>query len=160
MPLPLFPTNNWWNTDVSAAPVDTNSQSFIDYINAPYVMNGPKKLHPDFGGDVGDGTVYGFPFILVDGLQPKKTVFFDTADESAGVDHNNADTPFPFYPIPAEAITMSGWIEEGLPGDFDDRANNDRHMLIVDTTNNTLYELYNVWYNGTNWQAGRARSST
>src|SRR5205814_450279 len=29
----------------------------------------------------------------------------------------------------------------------------DRHILMIDTTNNTLYELYNVFYNGTNWEA-------
>jgi hypothetical protein len=143
VPLPLFPQNNWWNTDVSAAPIDSNSANFINFVNTPSI----KSLRPDFGGDVGDGTVYGFPFIIVDGNQMKKTVTFDIADESDGVG-------VPFYPIPDEAITMSGWIEEGLPGNVDDRANNDRHMLIVDRTNNTLYELYNVWFNGTNWEAG------
>ena len=29
-----------------------------------------------------------------------------------------------------------------------------RHILVVDTTNNHLYELYNVWYNGAQWEAG------
>ena len=36
----------------------------------------------------------------------------------------------------------------------DERDDSDRHVLIVDKTNNTLYELYNVWYNGTMWEAG------
>ena len=139
VPLPLFPANNWWNTDVSAAPVDANSAAFIIHIGAAI------KTHPDWGGDNGDGTLYGFPFIIVDGSQPKKTVF-DTANESDGVDHNNMDTPFPFYPIPDEAITQYGWIEDGPPGNVDDRPNSDRHMLIVDKTNNYLYELYNVFY--------------
>ena len=152
VPLPLFPTNNWWNTDVSAAPVDTNSASFINYINAPTAPL-PKPLHPDFGGNVGDGTVYGFPFILVNGAQARKSVLFGTPEESDGVDHNT-QTSYPFYPVPDEAITMSGWIEEGEPGNVDQRANFDRHMLMVDITNNTLYELYSVWFNGTGWEAG------
>jgi len=144
--LPLFPPNNWWNTDVSAAPLDPNSANFIAFINQPYT-NHVRPLHPDWGGDVGDGTLYGFPYIIVDGSQPKQTVTFDFAGESDGVG-------VPFYPIPAEAITQYGWIEEGPPGNVDDRSVSDRHMLIVDSTNNYLYELYNVFYDGTSWLAG------
>ena len=148
VPLPLFPANNWWNTDVSAAPLDPNSANFIAHIV------GTTRVHPDWGGDVGDGTVYGFPYIIVDGAQTKLTVMFGASpNESDGVDHTNGDTPFPFYPIPSEAITMAGWIENGWPGNVDDRTNSDRHMLMVDKTNNTLYELYHVFYDGTNWTA-------
>ncbi len=140
-PLPLFPANNWWNTDISGAPIDPNSANFITFI-------GPtRSLHPDFGGDAGGGDVYGFPYIIVDSAQPKKTVTFDLyADESDGVG-------VPFYPVPDEAITMSGWVEGGQPGNVNQRDQGDRHILIVDKTNNTLYELYNVWYNGTGWEA-------
>src|SRR5260370_29495140 len=79
VPLPLFPANNWWNTDISAAPVDVNSLAFINYIGTA------TKAHPDWGGDVGDGTLYGFPFIIVDGAQAKQTVTFATPTESDGV---------------------------------------------------------------------------
>jgi hypothetical protein len=68
------------------------------------------------------------------------------------VNHTN-ETPFPFYPVPSEAINTKGWIEGGPKGNVDMRADSDRHLLIVDQTNNTLYELYNVFYNGTNWEA-------
>ena len=30
----------------------------------------------------------------------------------------------------------------------------DRHLLIVDRDNRFLYELYNVFWDGTQWQAG------
>jgi hypothetical protein len=30
----------------------------------------------------------------------------------------------------------------------------DRHLLIVDCTNRHLYELFNVWFDGTRWRAG------
>lgn len=142
VPLPLFPPNNWWNVDISAAPVDPNSSAYINFI-------GPTDgLHPDFGGDAGGGDVYGFPYIVVDGSQPKKTVDFVLyPDESDGVG-------VPFYPIPDEAITLSGWVEGGQPGNVDERSTSDRHILIVDATNNHLYELFNVWHNGTNWEAG------
>src|SRR5581483_8425730 len=59
----------------------------------------------------------------------------------------------PFYPIPPAAITDCGWIEDGPPGNVDDRANSDRHLLIVDKTHNYLYELYHVFYDGASWTA-------
>ena len=46
-PLPLFPPDNWWNADVSAAPVDASSAAFIAFVN----NGGTRKLHPDFGGE-------------------------------------------------------------------------------------------------------------
>jgi hypothetical protein len=149
--VPLFPANNWWNTDVSAAPVDPNSTNFINFIGAA------KGMHPDFGGDSGeeDFPIYGIPFVVVEGSQPKLTVTFvdeDVREECDGVDHNT-NTSIPFYPVPAEAISMMGWVEGGLPGNVDQRGDADRHILIVDKTNNHLYELYNVWYNGANWEA-------
>src|SRR5688572_7299810 len=103
VPQPLFPPNNWWNTDVSAAPVDSNSNAFITFIGGF-----DRRLHPDFGGEFEDGII-GFPYIIVDSSQPKVTVTFGFDDESDG--HG-----IPFYPIPPEAITQSGWIEGGPPG--------------------------------------------
>jgi len=147
VPLPLFPANNWWSTDISSAPVDPNSANFITFINNGSV----RTLHPDFGANAGVGYVYGFPYIVVDSNQTKKSVLFNpSANESDGVDHNT-NTSFPFYPVPDEAITSVGWIEDGPPGNVDDRANSDRHMLMVDTTHNWLYELYSVFYDGANW---------
>src|SRR5204862_7059115 len=52
-----------------------------------------------------------------------------------------------------QAITRNGWVEGGQPGNIDQRDTADRHILMVDKTNNTLYELYNVWYNGSAWEA-------
>jgi hypothetical protein len=150
-PLPLFPRHNWWNTDVSAAPVDPRSASFISFIN----NGGSRRLHPDLGGDVSPGSVatYGFPFVVVDGTQARKAVQFYYPDESDGVDPATG-LGYPFYPIPDEAITQAHWIEGGDPGDVDLRDQQDRHLLIVDRDNHYLYELYNVYYDGANWQAG------
>lgn len=142
-PLPLFPANNWWNLDISNAPVDSNSASYITFIGGSN-----RQVHPDFGGDDGEGGVYGFPYIVVDGTQAKKTVDFVLyPHQSDGVNQ-------PFYPVPDEAISSFGWIEGGQVGTEDLRDDGDRHILVVDKTNNHLYELYNVWYNGTNWEAG------
>jgi hypothetical protein len=150
-PFPLFPSDNWWNTDVTSAPVDSGSASFINFIGAT------RGLHPDLGGDVSTGSVdtYGMPYCVVDSTQPKLTVQFQYFDESDGVDHTT-QTSFPFYPIPAEAITQPHWVEGGDPGNVDDRSSQDRHILIVDRDNRYLYELYNVWYDTAHaqWFAG------
>jgi hypothetical protein len=150
-PLPLFPRDNWWNVDVSVAPIDPSSASYIAFIN-----NGTtRKLHPDFGGEASPGSVqiYGFPYIVVDGTQAKRTVQFDYSDESDGVNHST-DQSYPFYPIPDETMSQPHWIESGEPGSIDIRSNSDRHMLIVDRDNRHLYELYNVFFDGATWHAG------
>ena len=150
-PFPLFPPTNWWNLDISGAPVDPNSVAFISFVN----NGGTRRLHPDFGGDVSPGSVeiYGMPYAVVDGTQPKKAVTFQYSTESDGVDHTT-NTSFPFYPIPDEVITQQHWIEGGEPGNQDLRSSNDRHLLIVDRDNKYLYELYNVFFDGTNWLGG------
>jgi hypothetical protein len=80
-------------------------------------------------------------------------VQFQYSDESDGVDHSTNQS-FPFYPIPTQAITQAHWVEGGAPGNVDQRSSADRHLLIIDRDNKYLYELYNVWYDGSTWQAG------
>lgn len=148
---PIFPATNWWNTDISAAPVDPSSASYISFIG------GSRALHPDFGGTASPGStsIYGMPYVVVDGSQPKQAVTFDYWDESDGVNQSTGQG-VPFYPIPAQAATQAHWIEGGAPGNVDQRSQSDRHLLLIDCTNRHLYELYNVYYNSTQgrWYAG------
>lgn len=150
-PLPVFPSDNWWNVDISSAPIDSSSSSYIAFIG------GTRRLHPDFGGEVSAGSqeIYGMPYVIVNGTQTKQSVTFDYWDESDGVDYTTGQG-VPFYPIPAEAITQAHWIEGGAPGNIDQRSQSDRHLLVIDCTHNTLYELYNVFYdtNQGRWYAG------
>ncbi len=142
---PVFPADNWWNLDIRQAPVDPGSAAFIAFVG------GTRKLHPDFGGEESPGSVaiYGMPYAVVDASQPRSVVTFLYADESDGVGQA-------FYPIPAQAITQPHWVEGGAPGSVDQRNSADRHLLMIDCTNNHLYELYNVWYDGaaSQWRAG------
>lgn len=143
-PLPIFPPDNWWNTDISAAPVDPNSNAFINFI-------GPSRgLHPDFGGDSSDPSspIYGFPYVVVSGAQPLVPVTFDYGDES---DPGAPGRP-PGYPIPEQAKSEQKWIEGGLAAG-DPNAGGDRHMLIVDRDYRILYELYALRWTG-RWEAG------
>jgi hypothetical protein len=144
---PLFPADNWWNLDIRQAPVDANSAAFISFIN----NGGTRRLHPDFGGEESAGSVaiYGMPYAVVDASQGKSLVNFLYDDESDGVGQA-------FYPIPTQAITQPHWVEGGAPASIDQRSSSDRHLLMVDCSNNHLYELYNVWYDGASgrWHAG------
>lgn len=145
VPLPLFPASNWWNLDISQAPVDPGSAAFVSFIGTS------RGLHPDFGGYAGGQDIYGMPYVVVDGVEPKQAVSFYYADESDGVDHDTGES-FPFYPIPDEAKTEPYWIEGGPPGNQD--VGGDRHMLIVDRDHNHLYELFDLFWNGSSWEAG------
>jgi hypothetical protein len=133
----LFPSDNWWNVDVTWAPVDWRSDNFISAVGRGM------QLHPDVGGNYWDEGErnYGMPYIQVDWWQPRVAVdfVFSTVSDHVG------------YPIPDEAIWNAHWIQGGLPGHVDDRRD-DRHMLIVDRDNNYLYELYNVWFDVGRWR--------
>ena len=157
LPVQLFPPDNWWNLDISNWPVDPNSSNYIAFIN----NGGIRRLHPDFGGNAGTtqdpNAIYGLPYAVVSNVTNAdlRIVQFAYAGESDGVNHST-NTSFPFYPIPAEAITQPHWIEGGDPGNIDRRNSQDRHMLIVDRDRNYLYELFNVFYDGSQgkWLAG------
>ena len=144
-----FPSDNWWNLDISTAPVDPKSASYIAFIN----NGGVRRLHPDWGAQAGTPpAIYGIPYVVVDSTVPKKAVQFRWPTESDGVDHAT-NLSFPFYPIPDAAITQPYMIEGGYPGNVDRRSVQDRHLLIVDKDKRHLYELYNVYYDGTKWVA-------
>src|SRR2546426_6918366 len=82
------------------------------------------NLHPDFGGPP-----YGFPYNVVDNTHPTYPVTFLYASESdAGP-----------YPLGADTSFENG---------------SDRHALIINRDNCTLYELYNVSGSGSSWSAG------
>jgi hypothetical protein len=133
----VFPVTNWWNLDVSAAPLDPQSSIFISWI-------GPtRQVHPDFGPPP-----YGIPYVVVDGTQPRVPVTFDYDDES--------DYGIPGltgYPIPNEALTQPNYIEGGVPGGG---SSGDRHLLMIDRDRWMLYELFATRWNPTlsRWEAG------
>jgi hypothetical protein len=142
----LFPADNWWNTDVSSAPVDSHSADLINFIGSDV------RLHPDFGGDSDPfPEIYGMVYLSVPGTQPLVPVtFVEYGSES--------DTGAPGrpagYPIPDEAKTQAKWIEGGYPGNAN--PGGDRHMLIVDRDHRILFELYHTRWNAAlgRWEAG------
>jgi hypothetical protein len=130
----LYPSSNWWNQDISSAPVDPNSAAFINFIGAT------KSLHPDFGPPP-----YGIPYVGVGGTQTRVPITF----VAYGSESDSGYGGVPGYPVPEEAKTQPNYIEGGVPGGG---SSGDRHMLIVDRDRFVLYELY-----ATRWNAGAGR---
>jgi hypothetical protein len=141
----VFPVTNWWNLDVSSAPLDARSDQLIAWISNRTATNptATRRLHPDFGPPP-----YGIPYVTVDGVQPRVPVTFDYADESdAGI----ADLTG--YPIPDEARTQPHYIEGDVPGGG---SSGDRHLLMIDRDRWILYELFATRWNAAanRWDAG------
>ncbi len=88
---PIFPADNWWNTDISNYPLDPLSSQYIKAL--------PGNLHPDFG----ENPDYGIPFDIVPSDQKKVPVKFRYGSQS---------DPGP-YPIPPNAQIEGGKKSKG-----------------------------------------------
>ncbi|MGB9182349.1 MAG: hypothetical protein WCB68_24175 [Pyrinomonadaceae bacterium] len=124
----VFPSDNAWNQDISASPVDPNSANLINSIGAG------TGLHPDFG-TVYAGAPNGIPYVVVAGSQTKVPINFSP--------YGGESDPGP-YPVPANAPI------EGGPN-----SNGDRHVIVIDRDNWKLYELYSAYPQsvGASWNA-------
>ncbi|MCB8939663.1 MAG: hypothetical protein H6654_15240 [Ardenticatenaceae bacterium] len=127
----IFPGDNIWNTPVDSLPVHPNSANYINTIGAN------TGLHPDFGSGVwppGSNSPIGIPYVEVPGSQPLVTITF--------VNWPGESDPGP-YPVPPNAPI------EGGPDGTDDR-----HVLVLDTGNCMLYELFDAYPQGNgSWEA-------
>ncbi len=118
-----FPANNAWNTDISGAAVDPNSDALIASIGLA------RGLHPDFGSGLYEGAPIGIPYVVVSSAQPKVTVTF--------TDYGDESDPGP-YPIPADAPIEGQQANGSAFG-------GDRHVLVIDRDANRLYETGNSY---------------
>jgi len=126
-----FPSDNLWNKDISSAPVDPNSAAIIGFIGAGI------GLHPDFGAGLYNGSRIGIPYLVVGAQQAMLPINFTAyGDES---------DPGPM-PIPVTAQI------EGYPAP----GSGDRHVLVLDSSNCWLYELYSSYPNAASWNAASA----
>src|SRR5579871_302391 len=127
-----FPADNAWNTDISAAPVDPNSDALIASIGAS------TPLHPDFGSGLYAGAPIGIPYVVVAAAQPPVTIHF--------MAYGSESDPGP-YPVPPNA-PIEGELANGSP------FGGDRHVIVIDRDANRLYELFNAFINGDgSWNA-------
>jgi hypothetical protein len=129
----VFPADNHWNTPIDTLPVHPKSNDWVATIG------NTARLHADWGNVLADN--YGIPFITVPGSQPKVPIVPDP--NFAYLDESD---PGP-YPIPPNAPIEGGPASTG-----------DRHVIVVETTNCLLYELYNAApvNGGASWSASSA----
>jgi hypothetical protein len=109
-----FTGGSLWNTDISSAPVDPNSATIMSN------WVGSVNLHPDWGNDPS----YGIPYVAVNGLQPLVNIVLGASPDESD--------PGPM-PVPANAPVEGGSSSTG-----------DRHVLVLNSGNCFLYELYNA----------------
>ena len=123
-----FPSDNFWNKDISSSPVDSNSAAIISYVGSSV------GIHPDFGSGQYQGSYMGIPYTVVDGTQSLIPINYQAyGDES---------DPGPM-PVPLNAPI------EGYPNP----GSGDRHVLVLDSANCFLYELYSSYPQSTSWNA-------
>jgi hypothetical protein len=135
---PMFPSDNWWNQDISSAPVDPQSSAFIDFVGRT------RTGHPDFGPPP-----YGIPYVGIGGGEARTPVMF--VDYSSESDSGFGGVAG--YAIPEAAKTQPNFIEGGVAGGGSD---GDRHLLIVDRDRWLLFELFATRWNAAQqrWEAG------
>ena len=114
---PVLPPNHALNTPIDTLPKDPKSDTWVNTIGAS------RPLHRDFGsGLMGNGYTIGIPYNVVDGNQPMVPVTFRSSESDQGP-----------YPIPRDVVIEHGPTSTG-----------DRHVLIVETKNCILYEMFNA----------------
>lgn len=113
----LFAGDNVWNVAIDDLPASDKSEAYVTSIGADV------GLHADFGSGTWAGGPIGIPFCIVGGDQPLVDVTFYYSDES---------DPGP-YPVPTAAPIEGGSDSDG-----------DRHVLVLDSDNCLLYELYDA----------------
>jgi hypothetical protein len=88
-------------------------------------------LHPDFGSPA----EYGIPFVIADANTPNVQVNAEYADES----------DFGLAPIPANP-----------PIEGTSSSDGDRHVIVLDKSDCTLYETWSSYFEGGVWNVGSA----
>ncbi len=120
---PVFPADNIWNAPVDRLEVHPRSADYVANIGDDL------PLKADFGSGTWDGGPIGIPFIVVPADQPLVPIRFAGLGDELEAYADESD-PGP-YPIPSAAPI------EGGP-----QATGDRHVLVVQSGECLLYELY------------------
>lgn len=108
-----FPSDNWWNQEITGAPVDPQSDAFISFIGRT------RAAHADFGPPP-----FGIPYLGVGGAEARVSITFVEYGNESDKGFGNETG----YPIPDAAKTQANFIEGGVPGGGTD---GDRHLLVV-----------------------------
>ncbi len=134
-----LPSDNWFNLNVSKAPLDASSDAIIATIRSYESLKEERTLYLDAMAD------YGIPYTVVKADAPLYPVTFGNASESdAGWGGKIG------YPIPAAAQTDTRYVENG-PSHL---ADGDRHLLMYCPDTGIAYELSYASFSSGRWSAG------
>lgn len=135
----VLPDDNWWNLDITDAPVDRWSQQYVEFIGRD------TRMHPDFGPPP-----YGLPYAVVSGDHPLEPITYVQYPAESDTEWSGRPGGFP---MPIAARTERNWIQQATAGGD---TVGDRHMIIVDRDNWVLYELWHTYWNRSleRWEAG------
>jgi hypothetical protein len=122
----VFLPDSPWNTDISDATKYPNDPLSGAYIKS---IGDTGHLHPDFGSD----PTYGIPYQYVNNAVGKSPVVFDDAPDQSDVGP---------YPVPTNPLIEGGGMGSG-----------DAHMLMVQTDECVLYELFSANKQADGWHA-------
>lgn len=122
----ILPADNPFNERVDSLPVAANSRAILARIGLS------AHVHPDFG-TVWDGAPNGIPFTVVTSRTHRLPVHFRYAAQS---DRRR-------YPLPRGVAIEGGAQSQG-----------DRHVIVLDRSSCTDFELYAANPHGSFWTAG------
>src|SRR4051812_29301011 len=120
----LFPADNAWNRDISAAPVDSRSSTYIKYMGEPAGQRFDVRI------DSGTLRTGGIPWTLVPAGQPLAPLRYGVGDEN----YRDESDPGPF-PIPHDVPIEAG--------------STDAHSLVLRQGDCKLFETYRTIREGT-----------
>ena len=135
----LFPADNWWNQDISTAPVDPQSDAYINFIGR--TRGAASRLRPAAVRHS----------VRRRRRQPGRACRSRSSTTAArAIPDSAARTAIR---CPMRAKSQPNFIEGGAPGGGTD---GDRHLLIVDRDRWVLYELFAARWNASRerWEAG------
>jgi hypothetical protein len=152
----ILPVTSPWNEDIANRPLLTNAaamltQMIFDFTNGVLAASIPARLKLHVNWEMN--------YVLVPDSQPllanQFVLYPDDSDLNGGV------YPYGLYPIPTNQPVEEwplGLIANGTPQTLSQWQTNDdgsdRHSIMVQPGNGTLWETWKALRVGTNWQAG------
>ena len=144
----VFPATNWWNSDISAAPVDSRSAALIDFISGRTAdeHDAVRRLHPGLRSSA-----------LRLSVRRRRRRSAARAGRRSSPTADESDTGC------AGAARLSDSRRGARPRRITSRGacagggtSGDRHMLVIDRDRWLLYETFATLWNGgaARWEAG------
>jgi hypothetical protein len=136
-----FPKSTFWNKDISTAPVDPRSQTWLKDMVFGLDTDLRILLLNSSEQNNAIGRIAGFVYHVVGGSQRRVNVILDTTGDSGGESSDPGPMPIPFK----ARIHHSLHAGDPYPDhSADGSGGTDAHIIVIDRDNCVLYELFSV----------------